>query len=122
MPEDAKGAARDFFLGAVERRVYELAADPNVDTNVALSQQGYSFAAKELVPQFAALVSALQGKPAPQPAAVPAGQPAAAAGVRPLVPGTGGGSPPPPVPKGKYSMANLDKNVADYVGQTAVRI
>lgn len=114
LPDDVMSVAKELFLGAVDNRVYDMANDPNVGRDRALSVEGYTFAAKQLAPKFGALVAAIKGEPAPVPAVAP--------NVVPLAPGTGGASPPPPVPKGKFDMRNLDQNVDAYLAGRQVRV
>lgn len=121
LPADVKAIAQELFLGAVDNKVYELAADPQVGQQRALSVEGYTFAAKQLAPKFDALIAAIKGTPAPVPLA-PAGTPAAATPVRPLAPGGGAPSPAPPAEKGTFAIENLETNVDNYMASQTLRV
>lgn len=126
LPEHVQALGQSLFASAVEKRVYEIAADnPDVPTSKTLGHTGHNHAARELAPQFAQFVNALTGNVTPAPPVsppTPAGVPANTDQVRPLSPGPGGGSPPPPAAKGQYSIENLTSNVETYMNNQALRI
>lgn len=126
LPAEVKAIAQEAFQGMVDNKVWDLAADPNVGQQRALSVDGYKFAAQQLAPQFAALVAAIQGNPAPVVTAPvppqPIGAPATPGAVQPLAPGGGIPSPAPPAPKGTFTIENLEDNANRYMANQTLRV
>lgn len=115
IPDDVKDIASQMFLGAVDLQTGINAQQVGPR---AMTPEGYGIAARNIAPQFDEFVTKIfnagieHQKEAVRNPVAP---------VTPLAPGHRGGTPPP-APKGKFNLRDLDANVHEELKGTSVHI
>jgi hypothetical protein len=123
VPEDVRAIGEELFVGATDVAVGALARTHGQAK--AFSKEGYQHAAKNVATRYDTFVKGIvKATQAATIKAIKEANPSVntATVVNPIAPGAGGGTLPPPANPNKFSIANLDANVNEFMEGTESRV
>ncbi len=126
LPEDEniRKIGAEMFLGATD--IENMSLVGTYGREKAVTPEGYRHSATQIAPKMKQFIQAIYKKgqdsmnPNPNPPNPPAGTPASSLNV--LRPGVGGGSPPPPEDKNKFTIENMKPNTEKYFASLQPRV